>query len=88
MVVKKSAPDGVELGEGTLIRSTDAAIFVRLKTGEQYWVPMSCVHADSELYGRDEAGDMQAVGETGSVVVKRWWAIEKGLVDDHNTRSF
>lgn len=62
--------EGTEIGEGKCIRATARAILVKLETGEEEWIPKSCVHDNSEVW--DE-------GQEGTVVVKTWWAEQAGL---------
>lgn len=64
--------DAVSLGQGRCLRATDKAIFVSFENedGAGMWIPQSVVHDDSEVY---------EVGQEGDVIVKRWWAEERGL---------
>jgi hypothetical protein len=62
--------EAVSLGAGRAIRTTDKAILVDLDSGEEVWVPKSCLHDDSEVYEE---------GHAGNVVVKEWWALKEGL---------
>lgn len=48
---------------------TDAAILVEIE-GEDYWIPKSQIHDDSEVYKRDTSG---------TLVISEWIATEKGL---------
>jgi len=63
--------DATSLGDGKALRETDAAVLVELETGEEKWIPKSCLHDDSEVWKANQAGD---------VVVKTWWAEKEGLV--------
>lgn len=65
--------DGVSLGEGEVVRSTEKALLVQLESGDTKWIPKSVIHDDSEVY--EEAGDASA----GDVVVMAWWARKEGL---------
>ncbi len=49
---------------------TSKAILVEFE-GERMWIPKSMVHDDSEVY---------AQGHTGTLIVSRWIAEQKGLV--------
>jgi len=51
---------------------TDKALLVDIE-GEEFWIPRSQIHEDSELYNSDH------VGESGVLVIPRWLAEEKGL---------
>lgn len=62
--------DAESLGDGRVLRETDAALLVELESGETVWIPKSCVHEDSEVW-KD--------GQVGDVVVKRWFAEKNGL---------
>lgn len=62
---------GEDIGEGRCLRETDAAILVELETGDEVWIPKSCLHDDSEVY---------AHGHEGKVVVASWWAERNNLV--------
>jgi len=64
------------LGEAVCSRETPTAILVQLiDDGEDtMWIPKSCLHDDSEVYGEYEDQNR------GQLVVKMWWAEEKGLV--------
>lgn len=63
--------DGTVTFEDTLATwETDKALRVKID-GEEYWVPRSVIHDNSEVYRKDH---------TGKLVVPEWWAIEKGLV--------
>jgi len=57
------------LGEGKCTRATDKAILVELESGEELWIPSSCLHDDSEVY---------QAGHEGDVVVLTWWAEKNG----------
>lgn len=64
--------DGTSLGEGEVIQSTDLALRVSLETGDTIWIPIKCIHDNSEVY---DAGE----NSTGDVVVQTWWAEKEGL---------
>lgn len=67
-----SSADAISLGQGQCTRATDKAVCVRLEAdaAKELWIPQSCVHDDSEVWQS---------GQAGNVVVKRWWAEERGL---------
>lgn len=78
--------DGLEpvsLGEVRVVRRTDKAVlFDGDELDDALWVPNSCIHDDSEVWGNDPA-----TGETdsplfGELVVKKWWARKENLTDE------
>ncbi|MBK6854674.1 MAG: hypothetical protein IPG93_24650 [Burkholderiales bacterium] len=73
-----SGGEPVKLGQYTLEMLTDKAIQVTSSKGLKHWIPMSAIHDDSEIYGRDTDGKQQARGSEGVLVVKRWLARERG----------
>jgi len=73
-----SGGEPVKLGQCTLEMLTDKAIQVMSSKGLKHWIPMSAIHDDSEIYGRDTDGKQQARGSEGVLVVKRWLARERG----------
>ena len=60
----------VEFEDVTALRESDLAICVRID-GEQHWIPQSQIHDDSEVWKS---------GQTGTLVITRWLAEQKGLV--------
>lgn len=58
-----------KLGDATCLAETDKAIKVKLDD-EEFWVPKSVVHDDSEVYSLKNGA--------GSLVVKQWWAVKNG----------
>lgn len=54
------------------LRESDKALLVAVD-GEEVWIPKSAIHDDSEVYG------MLPFGESGTLVIPRWLAEEKGL---------
>lgn len=63
--------DCVELEvEEPVHRATERAIQVTVE-GERIWIPLSQIHDDSEVYGE---------GHSGTLIVSRWIAQQKGLV--------
>lgn len=61
----------VELEDVKCIVETDAALLC-LIDGDEVWVPISVVNfADSEVVEE---------GDSGLLVVKEWWAYEKGVL--------
>jgi hypothetical protein len=60
----------VSLGEGKALRETEKALLVSLESGEEKWLPKSQIHDDSEVW---------EVGQSGDVVVKKWFAEKEGL---------
>ncbi len=61
----------VHLQDVTCIRETEKALLVEYE-GEEFWVPQSVIHADSEVYQKDTEG---------TLVVARWWAESRSLVE-------
>jgi hypothetical protein len=63
------------LGDGTALRmaASGKALLVELETGDEVWIPISCLHDDSEVYDADDCGE-------GEVIVKEWWAEKNGLL--------
>lgn len=56
----------------TVIKETKKAILVSAPSLDgEVWVPQSVVHDDSEVYRLSDPGP-------GNLVVKRWWAEERG----------
>lgn len=50
--------------------ATGAAILVEIE-GEDFWIPITQVHDDSEVYRK---------GTEGTLIINDWWAEKKGLV--------
>lgn len=65
-------------GTGYLQEYSDKVIRVVMDSGRNVWLPMSVIHDDSSLYGIDVLGKRQELGLHGEVIIKRWWALEKG----------
>lgn len=64
--------DGADMGQVSVLHVTDRAVLVRDGYNRQIWVPISCIHDNSEVYGgsgRDE----------GRLIVASWWAEKEGL---------
>lgn len=59
------------LGDGKIIRQTEKAVLALIKDKE-IWIPISCIHDDSEAYSTD------ADHSEGTIVVKQWWAEKNG----------
>ncbi len=53
------------------IRSTSLAICCVGGSGKERWVPQSVIHEDSFVWRK---------GDSGKLVVKRWWAEKNGFV--------
>jgi|WetSurMetagenome_2_1015567.scaffolds.fasta_scaffold04771_9 hypothetical protein len=67
----REGDDPAYLGEAEVIKSTRLAILVSLEDlDEERWIPKSVIHDDSDI--RDE-------GDSGELVVNRWWAEQEGL---------
>jgi hypothetical protein len=51
-------------------KETAKAIFCKLESGEERWIPNTVVHDDSEVY---------QAGHEGELVLHAWWAEKEGL---------
>jgi hypothetical protein len=56
--------------ETPVLSETAKAILVDVE-GEEVWIPKSMIHDDSEVFRQ---------GHTGTLIVSRWIAEQKGLV--------
>lgn len=67
--------EGVSLGMATLEHKTERALLVVIhdRDGEKRWIPLSQIHADSELWGDSEVGD------TSALTITQWFAEKEGL---------
>lgn len=66
-------PISLGQGEAKHKAASGKAIEVLIADGRvPIWIPISCIHDDSEVYD---------LGHTGKVIVKRWWADDHGLSD-------
>lgn len=61
-----------EFEDVTVKAQTERAILCEID-GEEHWVPQSQVHDVSEVWKK---------GDTGKLVVARWWAVKEGLTED------
>lgn len=57
--------------DAEVVHATPKAILVEVE-GEELWVPKSVIHDDSEVYGQTAPGP-------GDLLVKEWWAAERGF---------
>lgn len=71
--------DGFEVGEVECTKGTGLSLLCKvlessctLKEGEDFWVPLSQVHDDSEVY---------QLGDRGKLIVSNWLADERGWSD-------
>lgn len=65
-----STDKGVRFDGAVCLRETDAAVLIEHKDFEEpTWVPKSCIHDDSEVFGDDDEGDL---------VVTTWFAKKQG----------
>lgn len=67
-----SPNDAFDVPDTTVIHATALAILVEspeLHNGESTWVPLSCVHDDSEVYRK---------GDEGTLLIKRKFAEDQG----------
>jgi len=55
-----------------VVQETPQAILVKLKTGEQGWVPKAEIHDDSEVFDKDNGA--------GTLLVSEWIAVDRGWV--------
>ena len=60
----------VEIDDVAVEAETDLALLCIIDD-KQVWIPKSVVHEDSEVAGE---------GDSGTIVVKRWFAEKQGLV--------
>jgi hypothetical protein len=61
---------GVSIGACEVIAETDRAILADLGD-EELWVPKSQLHDDSEVWKKDQEGEL---------VVSRWFAAKLGMI--------
>lgn len=62
----------VEIHDVTVKYETDGALLV-VADGEEVWIPKSQIDDDSEVYAK---------GTSGTLIIPRWLAREKGLEED------
>lgn len=55
-----------------VLHETDAALKVVIE-GDEYWVPKSQIHEDSEVFSKKSAA------ESNLLTVRTWWAEKEGL---------
>jgi hypothetical protein len=60
----------VELDDATVEAETDLALLCNINE-KKHWIPKSVVHEDSEV---------SSEGDTGTIVIMRWFAEKEGLV--------
>jgi hypothetical protein len=60
----------VEIDDVTVEAETDLALLCSVEN-KKHWIPKSVVHEDSEV---------QSEGDTGTIVIIRWFAEKHGLV--------
>jgi Ser-tRNA(Ala) deacylase AlaX len=56
---------GYDRSEGEVLRETEKAILFQQEDGEEYWVPKSVLHDNSEVW---------KLGDVGILIVKEWFA--------------
>lgn len=56
---------GYDRSEGVALRETEKAILFKQEDGEEYWVPKSQIHDDSEVWKE---------GDEGILIVTEWFA--------------
>lgn len=65
---------GEELGRAVVKRSTGKALLCEVEDLGTFWVPVACIHDDSEVFGSGPDNS------SGVLIVKAWWARKEGLV--------
>ncbi|MBT5274982.1 hypothetical protein HOL82_03520 [Candidatus Woesearchaeota archaeon] len=62
----------VNLGAHAIVRVSDrgGALAQNQVSGVKFWVPLSVIHEDSEVWQADQ--------EPGDLLVKEWWAEREG----------
>ena len=68
----RKGSEGVSLGQGKGIKNTGRALLVEFEDedSDDLWIPLTQIHDDSDVYDEEHSGN---------VVVKAWWAEERGL---------
>lgn len=66
----------INIDEVMVQHVTDKALKCENPEGDEFWIPKSQIHRESEITEKSKKGD------TGILVIPRWLAIEKGLVDE------
>ena len=66
-----SGDDPHEMGSVEITAETAKALLCIPEEGEQYWIPKSVVHDDSEAWKK---------GDSGKLIVKKWWAEKNNYV--------
>jgi len=65
---------GVSLGNVEFVTRSEKAILVESENlPSDFWVPISQIHEDTEIW------EDSSPGEEGGLVVTEWWAEQKGL---------
>lgn len=74
MEFKEHNSKNVSIMGAECIRETKSAVLIRVeidgKGKQEFWVPQSQVHKDSEVWVK---------GDTGKLVISKWIAIERGF---------
>lgn len=71
-----SHQENVSLEIDVVKKSTGKALLVTLtETGKEVWIPISVIDCD-ECSITDE-------GDSGELVIRKWFAIREGLIDDN-----
>lgn len=65
-----------ELEDCYVLAHTDKAVLVRHE-GSDYWIPFSQIDPESSIV--KEGKDFEK-GDTGSIIIPRWLAAQKGIV--------
>lgn len=61
----------VELGDVTVVKTTDKALLIRTDDGTEAWIPRSLCLIDTTI---------KAEGDVGTLVIPSWYAEQNGLV--------
>jgi len=62
----------VEIHECTAVKDTGQALLIEFDDGDAAWIPHSQIHDDSEVYQE---------GDTGTLVVTKWIAQKRDLIE-------
>jgi hypothetical protein len=71
-VAIRAATTGIRVGDVKVKRKTDKSLLANVH-GEDFWIPFSQIHDDSEVYSATE------VGESGDLVITQWLAEKIGV---------
>ena len=60
------------LGDGEVVAASDAALRIKLESGDTLWIPKSVIHDDSEVWDDED-------NSYGEVIVQSWFAEKEAL---------